>query len=449
MSEINRTNIDTSGGKPVILTPRTSERGYRATDESRLRAMYMRMYADPSFVAMVRDIRIMDRRDPRVKNIHKKSAEAMTKTGLLLENTSDLKWLRKEWKEFEKRLGLANRNKLISDAKGALMEGNLALQWVLDDTGQNVVRAIRMPTETLRPDVNDNGQFRDPSNAWEQWDQLTGRAVAKFALWQMTVGRIDPDNFDDMGSMGRPLLDATREGWKKLVMTEEDLVIRRRERAPMRTAHTLEGASPAELETYRAQVEGDQQSITTNYYLNKAGGVAAVQGDANLDQILDVVHLLDTFFSGAPGPKALFGYPGDTNRDVLEDLKKDWFDVLDTLQDVISWVYEQGFRLQLLLKGRNPDFYDFKVKFSERLTTTPNQKMDMALKAGALGASKVTVFETAGLDAELERTRLDKQQETDPFNPYPSKNEILPKKRVKITEDNASKGESATDIATA
>ena len=41
-------------------------------------------------------------------------------------------------------------------------------------------------------------------------------------------------------------------------------------------------------------------SCKHNYYSNKKGSVQAVQGDANLDQIADVVHLLDTFFSGAP-----------------------------------------------------------------------------------------------------------------------------------------------------
>jgi hypothetical protein len=217
----------------------------------------------------------------------------------------------------------------------------------------------------------------------------------------------------------------------------------------MRTAHVLEGADDHEIETYRQKVEGDQQSVTTNYVLNKKGGVTAIQGDANLDQIADVVHLLDTFFSGAPGPKALFGYPGDTSRDILEDLKRDYFDRLDSHQDVISWVYEQGFKLQILLSGRNPDAFDFHIKFAERLTTTPSQKMDMALKSSGLGTSKKTSFEIAGIDPILEKKRLDDEKNNDLYNSYPSENEIHIKSRTPratVVEDNDKKGESQTSI---
>ncbi len=77
----------------------------------------------------------------------------------------------------------------------------------------------------------------------------------------------------------------------------------------------LEGANKEELASYRDQVERDQaEGITTDYYLNKKGAVSPVQGDANLDQIADVAHLLDTFFSGSPAPKGLFGYVGDLSR---------------------------------------------------------------------------------------------------------------------------------------
>ena len=69
--------------------------------------------------------------------------------------------------------------------------------------------------------------------------------------------------------------------------------------------------------------------MTTDFYANHKGGVTGVNGDANLDQINDVVHLLDTFFSGAPAPKGLFGYSEGLSRDILEDLKKDYFEEIE------------------------------------------------------------------------------------------------------------------------
>src|SRR5689334_2451873 len=98
-----------------------------------------------------------------------------------------------------------------------------------------------MASETLLPNVAPNGRFKDPRIAYEQYDLSTGTKVAAFALWQLTLVRLTPDNFDDLGAMGRPYLDASRAVWKKLIMTEEDLVMRRRQRAPLRMAHVLEG----------------------------------------------------------------------------------------------------------------------------------------------------------------------------------------------------------------
>ena len=443
MQTDKQTVIVDAYGKPMSMTKPTTELGYRSTEDSRLRSLYNLMYADPDLVSAIRDIRLMDKRDGRVKKIHGRTSRAMTKSGLKLVNSDNDPKLAKIFRQFVKRLGLNNKEKLASDARGLIKEGNIPMQWVLNN--EQVASAIRMPTETLRPSVGLNGQYLDVNKAWEQWDTLTGQIVDEFPLWQLTVGRLTPDNIDDMGSLGRPYLDSSREVWKKLIMTEEDLVIRRRERAPMRTAHFLDGAKDHEMQAYEAKVMNNQQDITTNYFSNKKGAVTAVQGDANLDQIADVNYLLDTFFSGSPAPKGLFGYSGDLNRDILEDLKRDFFDELDGLQDVLSWVYEQGFRLQLLLSGINPDDYEFEVSFAERLTETPNLKADRALKIMSVGASKSTVWETAGLDPEQERARLKDQDEQ--LNPYPEPNNIGIKPRVNVTEGNAKKGESSTSVS--
>jgi len=426
----------------------TNERGYRPTPENRMKYLFRIMWVDPDVRQAILDIRNMDRLDGRVKKIHTRMARAATKGGLRLE-TED-KVVLSRWNGYEKRLELNKKEKLESDMRGMVMEGNLPMQWVLNTDRMAVVRGVRMPSETILPNVDANGLFKSAMAAYLQHDIATGTKLAEFALWQMTLGRLTPDNYDDKGAMGRPYLDATRAVWRKLGMTEEDLVVRRRERAPLRTAHSLEGATGPELEAYQQKVEDDQKEITTNYYMNKKGSVTAVQGDANLDQIADVNYLLDTFFAGGPAPKGLFGYAGELPRDVLEDLKKDYFDELDAMQDTVSDVYEAGFRLELLLNGINPDAYEFSIQFAERRTDTPNQRADLSLKHKAIGASDRTVFETAGLDPDRELARRKVQQNS--TDPYPSND--LPEEsasgpgNVSITPGNRRKGESATDITT-
>ena len=429
--------------------------GRIATPENSLKHLYNRMHVDPELRAAVLDIRHMDKMDGRVKVIHKRMARDVTKGGLML------KWQGKEspriirlWKDFRKRLQLNNRSKLQSDARGCAMEGNLPLQWVISKDRQ-VIGAIRMPTETIVPQVDINGRFVNMQQAYKQIDAHTWEELHSFPFWQLTIVRLDPDNYDDQGCLGRPYLDANRTVWQKLTMTEEDLVIRRRVRAPQKLAHMLEGASEPDLQAYEEKIRGQSGDIQTNFFSNKKGSVTAIEGDANLDQIADVAYLLDTFFAGSPAPKGLFGYVGDLNRDVLEDLKKDYFEEIDGLQDGIAYAYEQGFRLDLLLRGINPDAHEFSIAFAERKTETRNQRADFALKLQALGVPDDMVHEEAGLD--VSRIKAKRQEQDKRNDPYPddqnddepeSKPGIKDKPTVSVTPNNAPKGESATTIST-
>ena len=419
----------------------SSEQGTRSTDEARLRALYQQMQPNFDLHNKIMDIRRMDQLDGMVKRIHHKTTHSLTKGGLTLENPSKNTRLAKHWKEYQRALGLCNRNKLASDARGLMMEGNLVIQFALDQSQSRVLRAVRMPAETIRVLTDATGQIADVGNAYAQYDWLTGQDSSTYALWQMEIARLDPLNFDDAGEPGRPFLDANRKIWRQLGMTVDDMVVRRRERAPMRTAHVLEGADEPTLARYKAQVENEQREITTNYYLNKKGGVQALQGDANLDQIADISLLIDVFFSGTPAPKGLFGYADGLARDILMDMKEEFFDELDILQDLQSWVYQRGFRLHLLLQGLNPDSLEWQVRFSERMTETLNQATDRALKLASVGASRYTTYRTAGLDPHAEELLVQQEREND--DPYP----LIPANpAVKITPGNAAQGESATTI---
>ncbi|HRH13162.1 MAG TPA: hypothetical protein PK225_02300 [Azonexus sp.] len=424
-----------------------SEVGKRPTPENSTKYLYRQMWVDPDVRQAILDVREMDRLDGRVRRIHARIARDAVKGGLVLTQTKDAPGIRREWEAFVDRLQLRNPQKLKSDARGLAMEGNLPLQWVLDDA-LNVVAGVRMPAETLLPNVGENGRFKSAAEAYHQIDMMTGGKIATFPMWQLFVCRLDPDSFDDMGALGRPFLDASREVWRKLRMTEEDLVIRRRHRAPLRLAHVLEGASTSDLDDYRAAVEAEKGEITTDFYMNRKGGVTAVQGDAALGEIGDVVHLLDTFFSGSPFPKGLMGYTDGMARDILEDLKRDYYEEVDSFQDTLAFGYEFGFRLHLLLKGIVLDPQEASIGFAERKTETPNQTTDRMLKWMALGLPRDLLFEEMGFNAQAIRERLDEAAKRG--DPYPGAVDLPsgPKMPggVKITPGNAPKGESMTSV---
>jgi len=432
--------------KPV----QSDEKGVRTTPENELKAMYDLMWVDPELRQSILDVRQMDKEDGRVKQIHKRIARDTVKGGLVLKQAQENEKVAQLWREFGRRLQLNRIEKLKSDAKGLAMEGNLPLQIVLDNPSSgapDILAAVRMPSETIKPNTNPGGRFNDIQRAYLQIDVMTGAERAAFPLWKLFVCRFDPDNFDDLGSLGRPFLDSNRSCWQKLKMTDQDLVIRRRTRAPLRFSHILEGATKEQLDTYRAEVEKDQNEITTDFYSNKKGGVTAVSGDANLDHIKDIAYLVDCFFSGSGTPKGLMGFTEDMARDILEDMKRDYYDSIDEIQDTLAYAYEAIFRFQLLLKGINPDAEDFCIEFAERRTETKNQTADLALKMQALGYPAGMLFEAMGDNATYVRQRQEWEREN--VDPYPDPMAITPAGgagKVSITPGNARKGESATSI---
>lgn len=421
-----------------------TEIGMRTTPERATHLEYAWESIDFDHRAMVADIRRMDKEDGRVKRIHNRVARDVTRGGLVLLQAAENERINKEWRAFVQRLELNNAQKLKSDARGLIMEGNLPIQWVLNESG-HVVRAVRMPSETIRPNVLPNGQFKDVQTAYAQHDYRTGVDVAQFALWQLTLARLDPDNYDDLSCLGRPFMDASREIWRKLRMTDTDLVVRRHHRSPMRLVHVLENATKEDMDQYREATEANKDLITTDFYLNKKGSVSAVQGDATMGEIGDVVYLLDSFFAGSPLPKGLMGYTDGMARDILEDLKRDYYDEVDQLQDVMAWVYTQGFKLHLLLQGINPESQVFHIAFAERRTETLSQTTDRALKLQALSMPQSMIWEEMGYNAaDVEKRRADDAKR---YDPYPQSDGHRHQRKISITPGNAPKGESATSVS--
>ncbi|MDV7396667.1 hypothetical protein RZS08_35045, partial [Arthrospira platensis SPKY1] len=124
------------------------------------------------------------------------------------------------------------------------------------------------------------------------------------------------------------------------------------------------------------------------------------------------------FFAGAPAPKGLFGWADNLTRDILDDLKRDYYEEIDALQDTVSWIYEQGFRLQMLLAGINPEANPLYIRFIERRTETPNQAADRALKYQALGVPAPLCWDAAGLDPAVVAAAV--EEERVKGDPYPN-----------------------------
>lgn len=438
---------------PGALPEKNTFEGSSTSDEnSFLNELNTELMVHHGLVEDIRALRSMYRDDPRMTKITNRTARSMVKGGLQISTSANNKLLIKKFNEYMRRCGLKNRQALESYGRGFFLEGNLPLQWVIDTSNPSaprVVRAIRMPTETIRPNVLKNGQIADVNEAYIQRNAITGEVLAKFPLWQMSLARLCPSNYDDMSAMGTPYMSSARAIWKKLARTEKDLVVRRASRAPQRMAHSMPGMNRDDLTKYKNENRRNQShGNNSDYYFNVDGAVKPIEGDANLDQIADVTYLLDTFFSGSPGDKAIFGYASGVNRDILEELRRDYHEELDSMQDTLAQAFDHGFRLDLLLQGINPDNFTYDLVFAERNSESLNQKADRALKLKALGASSTTVFEAAGLDPDKELKN--RKHEMDSGDPYPSQDVDLDNpQNITVVEGNGRNGESQTAVSNA
>jgi hypothetical protein len=146
-----------------------TEQGHRATPENSLKYAYRVMWVDPDVRQAILDIREMDRLDGRVRRIHSRIARDTVKGGLVFTQTTPNEALRRRWNDFARRVNLGNPEKLKSDARGLIMEGNLPLQWALDSARASVLAGVRMPSETILPDVDASGRLKDVRKAICRW----------------------------------------------------------------------------------------------------------------------------------------------------------------------------------------------------------------------------------------------------------------------------------------
>jgi hypothetical protein len=173
-----------------------------------------------------------------------------------------------------------------------------------------------------------------------------------------------------------------------------DIAIRRKTRAGMKFLHVLDGAAPEDIEAYKAQNKdalNNPFAAVADFFSNRAGSISAIQGDANLAQIEDVMHHIRTWWVASPVPMSLLGYGQDLNRDVLEEQNLQYE---RSLIQVTQWVEDQIVRPLLerewLLNGILADGLEYEIAWQSKQTASAAVLLaaaDAALRLRALGLS--------------------------------------------------------------
>ncbi len=300
-------------------------------------------------------------------------------------------------------------------ARETLNDGDSFLELVANDAG-DIVEVSRKPTLELHRWTDEFDRFVDPARAffWTDlmWSGFEPPANAVFfAEWQLIHlrGGKRPNS-----RYGRPVFASAQRAYKRVKEGELDISIRRKTRAGMKYVHALEDASEADIQAYRVRNKAaldDPFNAVADFFSNKKTAITAIQGDARLSEIEDVLHHIRTWWTASPVPMSLLGYGQDLNRDVL-DRQSAQYEA--TKEQMSNWIFGQLVKplveRQWLLKGIWPAGLQWSVQWATKqamTATTLREAGDAALKLKALGLRDETILRLLSLfvpefDAEAE-----------------------------------------------
>ena len=281
-----------------------------------------------TFGAETERLRILDtcqrmyKADPRIKKMHRQLGRDVVKGGYII-RTQDQRALDVA-RAMQERLKL---NSLLDDyVRLAARDGDLFLQVIINDAMQ-IVDVSRKPVRQVRRHSNSADVFDDPAHAFWMHPQAElytqpPKDATWFAQWEIIHARWEHDQGERYGS---PMMSSGTGAYKKSTEGETDVAVRRRTRSGLRYLHTLEGASPGDLEKYK---EDNRQALqnpfaaVADFFTNRKGSISVLQGDGDLERIGDVKHHINTMFSSGEVPMELIAYGEGLNRDTLAMKKR-------------------------------------------------------------------------------------------------------------------------------
>ena len=368
---------------PVITAPPTEARASRQAS--------IDWTAQRDRRAQIADSRQMAAEDPRPKQSMATLARDATKGGFTLQITGPR--AAQAQAAADALFARVHLHKRLDDwARLTFRDGDTFLELGAAANGE-IVQVTRKPTAEMYRDSDSFDRFADPARAfyWTERPTYTDAPPADavfFPEWQIVHARWDSD---EGSRYGAPMFAAARRAYKRMAQGELDIAVRRKTRSGLRYAHILDGANQAEMEAYKAANQpalDDPYAAVADFFFNKAGGLQVVQGDAQLAQIDDVLHHVDTFGVASITPLELIGYGRNLNRDVLEQKKAQYDEAVGSVR---GWLGNEFvlplIERQWLLLGIWPDDIEVDMQWKAKKEPKPVDLRDLAAFGAAVKAA--------------------------------------------------------------
>jgi SPP1 gp7 family putative phage head morphogenesis protein len=345
-------------------------------------------------VALLQGIDQMVRADTRLKRANHVFARTTVRRGLGIKVSSavseDLGNKSQEIiDDFVKRTQL--NSKLLPWTRSLLKDGELFLNPIIDLSRMRINDVKNLPALTMQRNEDITGRFEDIKDAFRQIDPISREILTRFPLYSINHIRHD----HEAGQLyGNSKYMTCLSFWKKLNMTEEDLVVRRRTRAVPRRLHSVGTKdNPGDWQDVKKYKEENKlenpkiAAVTTDYFGNGLTSITDLNADAQLDHIKDVEYLQEVYMMGTGVPLHILGFGKNVNRDIVEDQKKQFEEDTQELRDLLEYGDDAPFsglralfELELNLNGIDPNLVDLNFMWAENADDTVDKKVDRVIK---------------------------------------------------------------------
>ncbi|TPG74023.1 hypothetical protein EEL32_25540 [Brevibacillus laterosporus] len=358
-----------------------------------------------------------------------------------------------------------------------LSDGDSFLNIVVTNGQQPRIESIRwVPPAIVKRNEDQFGQFVDLSKAFSEIDPNQGlyfhttipeKAIRHFPLWSINHIRWKYRG----GLYGTSQYASIRKLSKQNRTADDDMVVRRKTRAPLRRVHSIGNKEVQGDDTtinnykkdHRDTIENGKYKPTTDYYHNGIGDVKNLDGDGNLDKIGDVVYLFNKENVGTLIPKGLMGFSEDINRDVLDDQKDEYYDTIEDIRSLLEYGDGGPFSglraiidFELLLHGIDVEAIglSYDVAFNPLRTEKPQEILDRTIAAWVAGLiddrtainSVAHLFQVEDVEQLMETIRLERKEKQQQAPLPPEEQEESEKETKPMTDAANDSGDDTSHL---
>lgn len=338
----------------------------------------------------VRRAREMYARDPRIQGMLRSLARDATKNGFSITVTGGPRAAEAQAAVDALLARLKLKRRLDDWLRMAARDGDLFLELGVSAERQ-IVEVTRKPTLQMVRLSDEADRFADPERAFAWTDQAAvasgslGDGAVTFPEFLILHARW---NHDTETRYGSPEFAAALGAWKKATEGELDVAVGRKTRSGVRYVHRLVGASEADIAAYKA---ANRQALDApfpakaDYFLNFDGGIDTLQGDANLGEIRDIEHHIQTMTAASPVPLELVAYGANLNRDVLQEKKAQYDEGVAATQSwLVDQILEPLIEREWLLRGILPENVAYSIGWPSKRVLAPQDLQALAAAVGQM-----------------------------------------------------------------